>query len=307
MGYSFPGWLFVAAPGALDPVRDTCGWDPDRQDQHVEAQTIAQATAWIDTAVAAGYEGIVYDDWTFVVMTTFSRYDESPEAMVWSAKRGELVKNAFYAQGRVKNDLLAFREKARYARCGIVLNSWLQPPMTSDEGVFTPGGPQVPIKSMINILPSMANLTVMCSKRVGRSYSPWPGVYVCDQSRSDYILKNRNAALPVESPMNLGEILRYQGYDITRHPALPWQGGVVDTIARELWGAGTSEDGKIGSLWYDRLLRRDGISVPASRSEATHIKHVAWTMRDALDRVTLWRAAPTADTVRASFGFGSKP
>ena len=82
------------------------------------------------------------------------------------------------------------------------------------------------------------------------------------------------------APMNLGEILRQAGYDISRLKSLPWQEEVVEKFSMELESS-SDVYGKANEL-YAQLLSK-GIDYRAAQ----------WTLRDALDRMTIRRALST--------------
>lgn len=292
-GYSFPCDPVVAAPGALEPYRSTVGFDPVKAGLHLTCKYIHEATKLIKLVVEQGYAGIVFDDFAAIMQDTMIAYDNSPAAIASSGK-----KNGFFAPMATRNDLREFLHVARHCGIRVVLSTWLRLPKNTEDG-FVKGGPEVPSKGMIPMIPPRCDLLLRCAKNPARK--PWPGVYICDQTDEAFYIKNRFERIPIESPMNLREILTWAGYDLPRHPGLPWQEEVVTVAATELWHAGAAEDARIFNAWWKTLI--DGKPVAGvGPSTPVKPKHVAWTMRDALDRVALWRMAPTSDTLRAGFG-----
>ena len=75
LGYSFPNGVFMAARGALQPVRSLCGYEPHA----VEAQIIDDATAFLEKLAKTkdhGYDAVLVDDFSFLAEQQFAVYDK---------------------------------------------------------------------------------------------------------------------------------------------------------------------------------------------------------------------------------------
>jgi hypothetical protein len=107
----------------------------------------------------------------------------------------------------------------------------------------------------------------------------WHACYRCTIDDPNWVSKDRHGVTPDKAPMNLGEILRMAGYDLPRAPWMDWQEGYVGELAQALLEAPPGQDKAIlnGAI---ESLRGSSIDDLAIR----------WTLRDAVDRVSLTRA-----------------
>lgn len=270
--YSFPRALFVAAPNALEPARSLCGYDPKAQIR--QADTIRDAIPLIKVAKDAGLDTIVFDDFSYLAEATVQYHER--------LHKGK--SNGFAVWNGVKADAVDFRDEARYCGLHVILNTWLQGPKLKD-GMTLRGGPMLPMK-LPEAIPALCDLVLQAGTNPMRR--PWGGIYKCYLD-SQWTMKDRFHVTPAEAPMNLGEILRAAGYEIKRHPGLPWQEEMVEKIARAVLN-GAPEAEFFKSAW----------AVLEARNH--HPKHIAWTMRDAVDRVALRRATVRTATP-AAFGW----
>jgi hypothetical protein len=260
-GYSFPNALFLAAPGALKPLPALCGFSP----KVFDCATIDAATKAIEAAAKAKtVDAIVVDDFSFMAEHTFN-----------------LLENKFSGYklwGKLREYVLDFRAAARYAGIHVVVNCWEQVPMTKPDGTRIRGGPKLS-GDLPEQLPAMADLVLRATFDPARR--PWGAVYRCDGGL-DWTGKDRDAGTPSPAPLNLGEILRLNGYRVSRLPTLPWQEEVVAGVAAKLLEGAPEGDGPILEAFYADLTAK-GIDP----------RHARWTIRDAWDRATLTRAKAT--------------
>jgi len=260
-GYSFPNALFLAAPGALKPLPALCGIQP----KVFDCNTIDAATKAIEAAAKAKtVDAIVVDDFSFLAEHTFN-----------------LLENKFSGYklwGKLREYVLDFRAAARYAGIHVVINCWEQVPMTKPDGTRIRGGPKLS-GDLPEQLPAMADLVLRATFDPTRR--PWGAVYRCDGGL-DWTGKDRDAGTPSPAPLNLGEILRMNGYNISRLPSLPWQEEVVAGVAAKLLEGQPEGDAAILEAFYTDLVGK-GIDP----------RHARWTIRDAWDRATLRRAKAT--------------
>jgi len=265
LGYSFPNGVFIAARGAVQPVRSLCGYEP----QVVEAQIIDDATKFLEKLSKTKdhpYDAVLVDDFSFLAEQQFAVYD----------KRF----SGFTLWGKLRESAIAFRNAARYANVHVVLNCWEQPPKLKADGTRIRGGPMLSGK-LPEQIPAMCDMVFRCGHEAMRR--PWPGVYRCGYS-TDYVMKDRFDIAPRldPAPMNLGEILRAAGYQIRRHKDLGWQEEIVASLSASIIdGAPLAET--VNSSY--KTLVEAGISPAAAR----------WTMRDAMDRAVILRALQATD------------
>ena len=257
--YSFPNGLYIATRGALLPAFHVCGYVPDS----VEAATIDDATRKLKEATKSGrYDAVIVDDFSFLAEQTMANYEKRY--------------SGFKMWGALRDSTLAFRNAARHANCHVILNCWQKAPQTKPDGTFVRGGPLLSGK-LPEQMPAMCDLVLQCGQDPMRK--PWSGVYKCEHS-TRYVMKDRfNICYTMSpAPMNMGEILRAAGFEISRHKSLPWQEDVVEQFSQQLDAA--------GHALYDTANTLFGQLVNAKIEP----KAARWTLRDALDRVVIRRA-----------------
>ena len=257
-GYSFPNALFIAGPGALQPIRHLCGYDP----ASVQVNGIEEATRIIEqVAKKKEYKIIVVDDFSYMAEQEFVKLD----AKYRSNKLG--------MWGHLRRLTLNFRDAARNAGLTVVLNCWEKGPRNYD-GKHQRGGPMLSGK-LPEQVPALCDLVLRCGIEPMRK--PWPGVYKCGLD-ADYTMKDRFNICSVLGtvPMNLGEILRAAGMQIDRYDGLDWQEDFVEQVAQKILAEGN--DIVIANEFYRNLMKKN-------------IDHriARWTLRDAMDRAIIRR------------------
>jgi hypothetical protein len=260
-GYSFPNALFLAAPGALKPLPALCGYSP----RVFDCSTIDAATKAIEAAAKTKtVDAVVVDDFSFMAEHTFATLENKF--------------SGYKLWGKLREYVLDFRAAARYAGIHVVVNCWEQAPLNKPDGTRVRGGPKLS-GDLPEQLPAMADLVLRATFDPARR--PWGAVYRCDGGL-DWTGKDRDAGTPSPAPLNLGEILRVNGYTISRLPSLPWQEEVVAGVAAKLLEGQPEGDAPILEAFYADLVGK-GIDP----------RHARWTIRDAWDRATLTRAKAT--------------
>lgn len=273
LGFSFPKALFVAAPGALGAISETCGYEPTS----VDARTVEDATLIIKKMGAAKkrpFEQLVIDDFSFMAEQTNGDLET------------KFSKNVFWQKSR--QVVLEFRDAARYAGITVAINCWDAAPKTNREtGEYTRGGPQLAGK-LREALPGLCDVVVRASHNANRK--PWPVVYRCSADPA-YVTGDRlNVANRVDPcPMNLAEMIRATGRHLPR--LWPEQEGEVETIARLLLEHPPEATEELAEAIYAKLLNR------------FDSKRAYWTIRDSLDRALIRREM----TRSSSTFFGAKP
>ena len=208
-GYSFPSGLFLAAPGALKPLRSVVGYEPATA--HVT--DIEQATALVrKEAKNSKYDAIVVDDLSFLAEQTFAKVEKKA--------------SGFRMWGLLRDIVLDFRDACRLeAKCHVIVNCWETVPATKQDGTRVRGGPALSGK-LPEQLPAMCDKVYRAVHDANRK--PWPSVYRCFLD-PNYVMKDRDGVVD-PAPMNLGEILRDAGYGVRRHADLLWQEEVIEGL-----------------------------------------------------------------------------
>jgi AAA domain len=271
--FSFPGALFLSQPGALKPWMETVGL-PYPPYVAPGIKTISQATKLIQQeAKTRKYSAIVADDWSLISEASYA------EAQVAFPKGG------LQFWGRVRQDLLDFRQAARDAGLHIVVNCHIRNPHTDEKKGYVLGGPMLP-GTMVEDFPKAVDTCL----RVIRddTYPVWPFLYSGDErAESGFVEKDRHGLIPRTTkvaPMNLGEILRPGfGVDgplgIRRAVGFEWMENVVEQIAAKLG------DSLPGDATQKALLAQ---FVPLIEAKYTknHLQ-IGWVFRDAQARAVL--------------------
>lgn len=269
-GYSFPNALFIAAPNALASIENVCGYAPAQ----VDAKDITEATQKIEAFLNRGgsYDAIVVDDLSFL---------HEQEIAKWEQKNKT---NAFFKFQKANDAMLSFRNLARYAGLAVIVNCWQRHPGSSGS-VFKKGGPKL-TGSLGEAVPNMFDVVLRAGSEPTRK--PWTGVYQCTNDLN-WIMKDRFniAATLKNAPMNLAEILRASGHQISRLKGLEWQEDVVNGFTTQFLSADPSETYKIANDFYSQLL-----------SKSIDHRIAAWTVRDSLDRTVIKRGL---DASRSTF------
>jgi len=273
-GYSFPNALFLAAPGSLSSIVSTCGYTP----KSVHVATIMEATELIESLGQTDkFDTVVIDDFSFMAEQTFSRLENSGKY------------KGFALWGKMRDVALDFRDKSRYAGINVVLNAWEQAPKRKENGSLVRGGPQLSGK-LPEQIPALCDV-VLRAVQEPRS-KPWPTVYRCTPDPS-FVMKDRFNVVSVcdPCPMNLGEILRASGRNVSRHSMVDEE--KVETISQSLTGD-LKNDGPLLNDVFSSLLASDLPSVFAR-----------WTVRDAFDRAIIRRDLQKHATNFIDLGSGS--
>jgi hypothetical protein len=148
-------------------------------------------------------------------------------------------------------------------------------PMTKPDGTRVRGGPKLS-GDLPEQLPAMCDLVLRAA--FDPTAKPWGAIYKVDGG-TEWTGKDRDAGTPSPAPLNLGEILRMNGYVISRRPEIPWQEGVVEQLSKALCEAGPERDREQLEQAYATLMGQE-----------IDPRFVRWTIRDAGDRTMLRRA-----------------
>ena len=257
-GLAFPTALFFVRKGGLKSITALGGFMP----HSVEVSDLDDA-AKVLRENQGKYPAFVFDEFDFLVEDTFRKYERRF--------------SGYKLFGELKRAVLNFRNDVRETPGHVWLTALEKGPKLKDDGTKIRGGPAL-TGDLPEKLPAMCDLVLRASRDPMRR--PWAGIYRLDVNSSDWVGKDRDNGTPDPAPMNVGEILRFNGYDLPRLPSLPWQEGVVAGIHAKLIDVEEEQEPEIAQEWYAKLIGQ-GIGPQAAR----------WTVRDALDRTLLHRAA----------------
>lgn len=288
LGFTLPtsNTLWLCDPGALEPIRGICGYKPENV--YKDCRTIADITEMMREAQAQGFTSVVIDDWASKMNKTLAIYTELAPVN----EKGK--KDGFYAYNMVNMELTEQRDTARYLGIAVFGNFWLDPPKER-QGKKHRGGPQIPGNVGKELVISM--LDMMLRTDANSSFKPWSGIYRRDPvTNLSWKSKDRYSLGMHVLPQNIAEILRFAGFDLE---GSPWpveridsaMEPEVDAIAVRMWHE--AKDGVIGREALTRLL-----------SAGWTPELAQWILRDAVDRVRLWRLAPKTDVDSIASRFG---
>ena len=270
-GLSFPNALFIAAPGALQSIRNVAGYEPLVE----TAVTIPDVTKLINTIGSYKAKGqdtkidaIVADDFSYLAEQTFAQLEKKF--------------NGFRLWGELRDAIIDFRNASRFAKVHIIVNCWEQAPKDKPGGARVKGGPMLS-GNLPEQVPAMFDMVLRCGLDPMRK--PWPGIYQC-VADPNYTMKDRLNIATVchPAPMNMAELIRAADYTVSRHPDLHWQEEIVEKIAQQMLAEGAGRDKDIANACYTDLVK-NGVRPP----------HARWTLRDALDRTVIRRAKASKD------------
>jgi len=271
-GLSFPNALFIAAPGALQSIRNVAGYEPLVEN----ASTLLDVTKLVSKVGEYRAKGadvkidaVVVDDFSYLAEQTFASLEKKF--------------NGFRLWGELRDAVLDFRNAARFAKVHVVVNCWEQAPKDKPGGGRVKGGPMLS-GNLPEQVPAMFDMVLRCGLDPMRK--PWPGIYQC-VADPNYVMKDRlniaSAAHP--APMNMAELIRAAGYEVSRRADAAWQEEMVEKVSRAILESGPAREKEVVNSTYADLIKH--VSVPMAR----------WTLRDAMDRAVIRRALAARDAV----------
>lgn len=272
-GLSFPNALFIAAPGALQSIRNVAGYEPLVEN----AATLLDVTKLVSKVgeykakgADVSIDAVVVDDFSYLAEQTFASLEKKF--------------NGFRLWGELRDAVLDFRNAARFAKVHVVVNCWEQAPKDRPGGGRVKGGPMLS-GNLPEQVPAMFDMVLRCGLDPMRK--PWPGIYQC-AADPNYIMKDRlnvaSAAHP--APMNMAELMRAAGYTVSRRKEIAGQEDMVEKVAQAMVANGPAGDKDTANLVYAQLIK-DGVKP----------QHARWTLRDAMDRAVIRRAIQARDAV----------
>jgi hypothetical protein len=281
--YSFPRALWIAAPGSTAVAESVCGYPlvkPPIDIESLDAAIRLLEELQQNPKIRAEVDALVIDDLTLYVDRTIR---------VLNAQ-GVGARDPRQLWGVVRMKLLTLRDTARRAGIHVVMNTHEGPPKVVN-GARVRGGPALP-GAGAELIPAACDLVLRAVPN-GNIPIGWKVEYRCTIDDQDYTSKDRYNVTPDHSPMNVGEILRVQGFTVRRLAGLEWQEEIVEKLAAAMIERG-----------LDLPFVREAMAVAFAESMkrqaptngvpgATQERRAIWTQRDAFDRAVL-RNAQTA-------------
>jgi hypothetical protein len=270
---AFPGALFLGVPGAITLVaQNELGFSPAVYGQPPQTlDDLLSVLGSIDPAqLSEDYGAVVIDDASHIARRSMLQWElEAPKGRSGKPDR-------FYPYQQLGKRLLELTGLARHIGSHLMMTFHERPPSVSPDGTFTSGGPDVPSRNQVEILPSWCDITVraIIDKE---SIDPWfPNAYACDPRDPEWVTGCRVLnSMNTQMPANMREILRASetDYRLDRITGLDWQ----DELADEIAGRMTQETVK-------------GIvaDIAAKHSQYAPL-HIRWACRDGIARGVLNR------------------
>jgi len=266
---AFPTALFIGVPSAITLVaQNELGFTPAVFPQPpTTLDAVVELLQHLDQqGAAAQYGAVVCDDLSHVCKRSMLEWETN-------APRGRSGKpDRFYAYQMLNKRLLELSSIGRHLGCHLVTIFHERAPSNND-GVFFPGGPDVPSRKQVETLPSWCDINLRAV--IDPEYpDPWfPGAYYCDPADPEWVTGDRTGVCKGRTPGNLREILRasHSSYRLDRLPNMEWQDEVADAMAsRVIDGA----DIKVAATELSK-----GLNAPPL--------HVRWAIQDGIARGVL--------------------
>ena len=253
-GFALPKATVVATKGATKSIISTCGYVPNE----IQLNSVSEATDLLHQIINSkeSTKQLVIDDFSYLVQSSLEKHEEKYKG--WEI------------YGKLREEIFKFRRVAREGGVLVALNCWLQAPKERDDGTRLRGGPKLP-SDYTESIPAMCDLVLRAAPY--KPYKPHPYCYYAHSS-VEWTGKDRDSGTPSPSPMNVGEILRLNGYHLPR--LYDWQEEKVEEISEQILVDGR----KIARELYTQLLEK----LPDNPAIAY------WTIRDACDRAVLKKA-----------------
>jgi len=254
--------VVAAAEGALKPVKPVLGIDVMAEYPAKTVEEATKALMQIRKVVANGAKRkplyYVADEFSYMAERT------------WSALETRI--NGYRLWGMMRKIVIDFRDAAREAGVGIIVNCWDQGPTTKSSGKFVRGGPKLP-SDLPEQFPGIADFIFLCEHDA--TVQPWPWRY---RTRGDqnWALKDRSHTTPSPAPMNLGEVLRASGYDVPYPVPMQALEGSIDGLAQHLGMVDPSQVMPVCEQAYQIIV-----------NQGTDPRYAKWAVSDARARAAL--------------------
>lgn len=239
---AFPNGLFLGVPSAIALVANNeLGIQPAIHPN--PPQTLPELVQMLEQLSAnpetlKPYGALIIDDASHICKTSMLKWAE--EAPTGRSGR----KDRFFQYQQLNSHLLQLAGLSRHLGVHLAMTFHERPPGSNHDGVFCPGGPDVPSRNQTETLPSWCDINVR--SMVDPTYpDPWfPSVYYCDPTDSEWVTGDRTGVCTEKTPGNLREIMNASasGYKLARFPGLEWQDDVAEEVASQIILGRSSRD-----------------------------------------------------------------
>ena len=239
---AFPNGLFIGVPSAIASVANNeLGIQPAIHPNPPQTlpelvQMLEQLSA--DPETLKPYGALIIDDASHICKRSMLMWAE--EAPTGRSGR----KDRFFQYQQLNSHLLQLAGLSRHLGVHLAMTFHERPPGSNADGVFCPGGPDVPSRNQTETLPSWCDINVR--SMVDPTYpDPWfPSVYYCDPTDSEWVTGDRTGVCTEKTPGNLREIMNASasGYKLDRFPGLEWQDDVAEEVSQQIISGRSSRD-----------------------------------------------------------------
>ncbi len=239
---AFPNGLFIGVPSAIALVANNeLGIQPAIHPS--PPQTLPELVQMLEQLSAnpetlKPYGALIIDDASHICKRSMLMWAE--EAPTGRSGR----KDRFFQYQQLNSHLLQLAGLSRHLGVHLAMTFHERPPGSNADGVFCPGGPDVPSRNQTETLPSWCDINVR--SMVDPTYpDPWfPSVYYCDPTDSEWVTGDRTGVCTEKTPGNLREIMNASasGYKLDRFPGLEWQDEVAEEVASQIILGRSSRD-----------------------------------------------------------------
>ena len=263
--FSFPKAVFLAPNKAcFASSRRLCGYEPSRKGvvNNLDAVILAAKKYASDGSI----EALIIDDLALIADQSIRDWDGAS-------------KNSYEKWNRLRDTQAELFDIARSAPWHLVCDSHEMGQKELD-GTMSQGGPKLTSLNAGQDLAKSASLLLHAVVDPNSGVDlPWPVVYMNDRADGSWAVGDRTHVAPKVSPMNLGELLRVAGYEISRHH--DWQEELVEK----------------GAALYAKQGREIAFAAVAKAVKTKHNGDnlaVRWTLRDVYARQYLRAAVETS-------------
>lgn len=231
---TFPNGLFIGVPSSLKLVaQNELGFTPRVFDEPPSTLPALLHLLHRVADQASDFGAIVVDDGSHICQQSMLMWEEQ------APKGRSGKKDRFWPYQQLQHHLLELAGVARYMGAHFCMTFHERPPGSNMDGVFTPGGPDLPSRNQTERLPSWCDINVRAV--IDEDYpDPWfKGAYYCNPQDTQWVTGDRTGVCSrsfQNAPSNLREILQASnsGYEIGRVSGLEWQDEIADTVAERI-------------------------------------------------------------------------
>lgn len=269
---AFPNGLFIGVPSAIALVANNeLGIQPAVHPN--PPQTLPELVQMLEQLSASPetlkpYGALIIDDASHICKRSMLMWAE--EAPTGRSGR----KDRFFQYQQLNSHLLQLAGLSRHLGVHLAMTFHERPPGSNADGVFCPGGPDVPSRNQTETLPSWCDINVR--SMIDPSYpDPWfSSIYYCDPTDSEWVTGDRTGVCSEKTPGNLREIMNASasGYKLDRFPGLEWQDDVAEQVAEQILLGRQSRDVVVEAM--------------KNHNQYTQV-HLRWACQDGIARGVL--------------------